>query len=257
MILGLVGWGAGVGASVLSAIAAAVSFDVLDTRPYGTLSISRGQDMATAGVLFATGLLAGIAAARLANYRRTEGRRSDALAIVMEASGLVATGEAQQLVTEALSAELIRALDLVSCELHNSPPVGSRPSVARDGNLVGLLTSEADPPARQIDLPVWSQGEVIAHYRLTVGAKMPTREELRIALSLADQAGAAMAAPKQPLPPDHLVPLRLIPSSSEPDRATTNFVDHPSEGDPSHGRHSEGALGDHVTTGPGLASVHR
>lgn len=217
VVVGMAGWAVGARTSVVAALGAAAAFDLLDTRPYGTLSISRGEDMATAGILLLTGLLAGVVAARLARYRRSEEHRSDALAVVMEASGLVATGEEQRLITQALGAELIRALELAGCELHLYPPGGTRPTVARDGSLVGLVAGETDRTAAQIDLPVWTQGEVVAHYRLTLGAKEPTRDELRVALSLADQAGAAMASPTQPLPPpDRPTRLRLVPAKGAP-----------------------------------------
>jgi hypothetical protein len=167
----------------------------------------------------------------------------------------VATGEEQRLIIQALSAELVRAMDLVSCELHTTPRIGTRPSVARDGSLVGLLTRAHNTMATQIDLPVWSQGEVVAHYRLTLGAKMPSREELRIALSLADQAGAALATPIQPPPPNQLARLRLMPSPNGPDAATGGPADLEFEDDPSRGRHPDGEPSNRSVIGPRLASM--
>ena len=193
LIIGVAGWMAGPRASLVSAAAAAVSFDVFDTRPYGALTISRGNDVATALVLLVTGLLVGAGAARLARYHRCEDGRTDALAVVMEASGLVATGGEDRLITAALGSELQRSLELSGCEFHPGPPDGRRPSVARDGGLVGLIKAPSSAGYEQMDLPVWSQGDVVAHYRLTLGKKTPTRDELRVALSLADQAGAALA----------------------------------------------------------------
>lgn len=203
LLIGVAGWIAGPRASLLSAATAAASFDLIDTRPYGTLTISRGTDVTTALALLVTGLLVGMGAARLARYRRSEDGRSDALAVVMEASGLVATGEERRLITAALGAELLRSLELQGCEFHAEPPDGRRPSVARNGALVGLVTTPSGDAPEQIDLPVWSQGEVVGHYRLTVGRKRPTRDELRVALSLADQAGAAVAGQRSgpDLPP--------------------------------------------------------
>jgi hypothetical protein len=147
--------------------------------------------------------------------------------VVIEASGLVATGEDQQLITEALGEELLRALELGSCELHAEPPTGSRPTVSRDGSLVGLFRTETSSPP-QIDLPVWSQGEVVAHYRLTLGPKRPSRQELRVALSLADQAGAAMAnAGHHPPPPrGQAAPLRLLPSTATTSSSDTEVPRH-------------------------------
>jgi Domain of unknown function (DUF4118) len=216
LVIATVGWTVGPAAALAAAVTSAVAFDLLDARPYGTLSISRGNDVATALLLLATGLLVGAGAARLARYRRVEDRRSDALAVVMEASSLVATGEEQRLVTEALGAELARALRLAACELHPNPPTGARPLVARDGHLVGLV-APSHGEARQLDLPVWCLGEVVAHYRLTLGAHQPSREELRVAVSLADQAGAAMAnTERPPPPPPPPTGLRLVQPTNRP-----------------------------------------
>jgi hypothetical protein len=81
--------------------------------------------------------------------------------------------------------------------------------------LVGLISSSGKGH-RQIDLPIWHQGEIVAHYRLTPGKSSPSKDELRVALSLADQAGAAMGNEDHPLPepPDRSDKLRLIPAIS-------------------------------------------
>jgi hypothetical protein len=222
VLVGAVGWLAGPGPALVSAVTAAVAFDVMDTRPYGALTMSRGVDVTTALVLVATGILVGGGAARLACYRKAQDHRSDALAVVMEASRLVATGEEQRLVVEALGAELSRALELVDWEFRACPPDGTRPSVARDGSLVGLLSASCRDNPETIDLPVWCQGEVVAHYRLTLGSKRPAREELRIALSLADQAGAAMAQTNQDPPPRPAIQahLRLVHPGGRHDPAS-------------------------------------
>jgi hypothetical protein len=198
LLIGVAGWSAGARGALGAAVCAAAAFDLLDTRPYGTLAISRTADATTALILLSTGLLIGVGAARLARYRSSEDRRVDALAVVMEASGLVATGGERQLVTEAVGAELIRGLNLLDCSFHARPPSGTRPAVARDGTLVGLMTNGPD---RQIDLPIWSQGEVVAHYRLVLGPEHPTTAEMRVALGLADQVGAATVYGEDEDPP--------------------------------------------------------
>ena len=212
LVIGAIGWMTGWVATVGSSLAAGVAFDVLDTRPYGTLTISRGSDILTALLLVATGILVGTGAARLARYRDSEDSRADALAVVMEASGLVATGQEQRLVAEALAAELKRELRLAECTFHLEPPTGTRPTVARDGSLVGLISGNRAGGPMVIDLPVWSQGDVVGHYQLSLGRAEPSKHELRVALSLADQAGAAMAG-YRPSPPSPSGPprrLRLI-----------------------------------------------
>ncbi len=226
VVIGTVGWMAGTRAALISAMAAAVTFDLLDTHPYGTLTMSRGVDITTALILLATGLLVGAGAARLAQYRTAQDHRADALAVVMEASGLVAIGEEHRLIIGALGAELHRALELIATEFQAWPPDGTRPSVARDGRLIGLLTplTRDDPP--QIDLPIWCQGQVIAHYRLTLGPKTPSRDELRVALSLADQAGAALSTSDHhpPPPPGRSARLRLLPSGRVADTCGADAI---------------------------------
>ena len=201
LVIAGIGWLAGRRGALVSAFTAGLAFDFLDTPPYGTLAMSRWTDALTAAILVLTGVLIGSASSVLARYRRSDDRRADALAVVMEASGLVATGGEQQLIAGALATELVRELELVECSFHLQAPKGINPTVARDGSLVGLLGG-GDPEARsQIDLPVWSQGDVVGHYRLVLGQRHPTRQELRVALSLADQAGAAFAKGQQPPPP--------------------------------------------------------
>ena len=203
VLIGMIGWVAGARPSLLAAVGGATAFDLLDTRPYGTLSISRAADAITALILVLTGIIAGLGAARLARYRRTEDNRNDAFAVVMEASGLVATGQDRQLITAALAAEILQELELADCRFDPRPPSGGRPGVARDGSLVGLMPAGDLRSGAQIDLPIWSHGDVVGHYRMVLGRHRPTRHELRVALSLADQAGAAMggAPDPDPLPP--------------------------------------------------------
>ena len=193
VVIAAVGLAGGAAAALVSSVAASVAFDLLDTRPYGTLAMSRGADVTTALILLGTGVLVGAGAARLGRYRRSEDSRTDALAVVMEASGLVATGEERELITEALAEELRRSLHLSDCEFEARPPSGKSPMVARNGGLVGLVdVPGAEGPSR-IDLPIWCQGEIVAHYRLTLRGAAPSQDDLRVALSLADQAGAAMS----------------------------------------------------------------
>jgi K+-sensing histidine kinase KdpD len=200
LILAGIGWRAGVRATAIGSLSAGLSFDLLATRPYGTLAISQGTDVLTALILVATGILVGLGASRLSRYHSSESSRADTLAIFMEASDLVATGQERKLVAAALATELQRELSLMDCLFVPEPPRGLHPTVARDGSLVGLVTS--DPKRdRRIDLPIWSQGEVSGHYQLILGTRRPSREDLRMAISLADQAGAAMSAPRPDPPP--------------------------------------------------------
>lgn len=106
------------------------------------------------------------------------------LVVVIAAVGLSGGAPA------ALAEELRRSLRLIDCEFEVCPPSGRSPMVARN---VGLLDATGGAGPSRIDLPIWRQGEIVAHYRLAFRGRVPSQEDLRVALNQADQAGAAMS----------------------------------------------------------------
>jgi hypothetical protein len=186
-------------ATFIGAIGAGATFDLLHTRPYGDLSIAHGKDVLTTVFLFVAGMAMGELATRLAHYQRIATSEADAFALVTDVAGLVATGSESQLVIEALCEELREGLKLSECAFDIGPPRGDVPIISRDGTLAESGPSRVDI----MDLPIWASGEVVARFRLVRAdnANLPTQAQLRLAVSIADQAGASLNRAKMPVPP--------------------------------------------------------
>src|SRR5581483_10949868 len=86
------------GAVVVAALAGGIAFDVFDTAPYGTLAISRAQDLVTTVVLALVGAAGGELGVRLIGLRRRDRSGPDAFQRVSKAASLVALGEETVLV---------------------------------------------------------------------------------------------------------------------------------------------------------------
>lgn len=188
-----VGFVAGRLGTVVGASSAGLSFDLLHTRPYGHLAISHDKDALTTAFLVVAGVAMGELASRLASSRRRAASEADAFALVSDAAGLVATGSDAALVVEALTEELARGLQLRECRYEPGSPAGDAPIIARDGMLVDMGNASTDSSA--VDLPIWASGTIVAHFRLMLGAEgLPTLAQRRLAVSVSDQAGAALVA---------------------------------------------------------------
>lgn len=177
------------GPVLLSAAVAAIAFDALDTAPYGTLAIDRAQDVVTTIVLALVGAGCGELALRLWRARRAatgpEGFRR-----VRQAAALVASGEETVLVLGSVGNEISRLLHLADCCFEAGIPPSPLPEVTRQSGIEPPLEA-----AGELALPVWASGRRIGYYRMVLapGAVLD-RESLTVAVTLADQAGAALAA---------------------------------------------------------------
>jgi hypothetical protein len=183
-------------AVVVGSIGAGISFDLLHTRPYGHLTITNGRDELTTAFLVLAGIAMGELASRLARYRRVAASESDAFALVTDAAELTATGSEARLVIEALGEELVRGLGLRECRFEHGSPSGEVPCLARDGGVTRLSPAEAGSAPDELDLPIWAAGNIVGYYRLAIDNPdgLPSKAQGRLAVNIADQAGAALAA---------------------------------------------------------------
>jgi hypothetical protein len=191
----------GRGAVLVGALASATAFDFFDTPPYGQLFMTRGRDVATTVVLVGVGLLVGELTVRLRTYRNMAVVRGADFTVMSAAAELMAFGEDAAMVVAALAGELVSRLDLADCQFELGRPVGDRPYVARDGELVSPGPASPESGLTEVDLPVWAGKDIVGRFRLALrpGA-LPGRERLLAAVGIADQAGAALAAGRQPTP---------------------------------------------------------
>jgi hypothetical protein len=184
-------------AAAVCAVASALAFDFLLTRPYGSFRISRTSDLVTELLLLVVGLAVGDLAARGRTHRAAawEGRRH--LAVLHSVTGMAAAGRDPDEVVHAAGQELIQLLGLRSCNFRRGEP-GLAARVEPDGEvLLGAVvwaTEDLGLPHRGVDLPVRSAGRVLGHFVLLPipGTRVP-REALEVAVDVADQVGAALA----------------------------------------------------------------
>lgn len=187
--------------AVLGATAsAAITFTVLDTQPYEQFSIAKQSDIATAVSLVVVGLLTGELALRMARNRRNEASATAFLGHVRDAAALLAQGEELAVFIGAVAQELVVVAGVEECEFSAEALNQDMPVVDRSG----LLVVPAGDQTTHFALPVWALGAVVGHF--VMRSRAPVRvatSRLQVAMTLADQVGAALAAqaPLPPLPP--------------------------------------------------------
>jgi hypothetical protein len=192
---------------VAAAFVAALAFDAFDTAPYGTLAISRSEDLVTTVVLALVGCGAGELAVRVRQARQTARTGTDGFSRVRDAAALVAEGEEAALVVGSVAEEIHRLLGLRDCWYEAGvAPTGQE--VTRQGQVRGIEPTRtpggpvvvAAPPWDHVGLPVWGYGRRIGSFVMVRTPGVPLdRPALLVALTLADQAGAALA-PFEPEP---------------------------------------------------------
>jgi len=189
-------------AAALCAVSAALSFDFFLTRPYESLRITRSSDLTTEVLLLVVGLLVGDLAARGRHHRTSAREGRDHLAALHAVTELAAAGGEPEDVARLVDVELRRLLTLRSCTYATGDgglAARLRPSGEVRVGAVVWNTQDLGLPHRGVDLPVRSGGEVVGHFLLVPEPGVPVGQDvLLVAVSLADQVGAAVAAAHVP-----------------------------------------------------------
>ncbi len=185
-------------AAAIAAVAAALSFDFFLTRPYGSFSITGHADLVTGILLLAVGLAVGELAARGRRHRDHARQGDEQVALVHAVGELAATGQDAASIVGTASADLVHLLDLRHCRFARGAPARPSARITPAGQVaIGQETWDTDDlglPTSTIDLPVRSGGWLLGHFMLTPtpGAPVP-RQRLLVAVTIADQVGAALA----------------------------------------------------------------
>jgi len=181
--------------TLLGAASAAWWFDFFDTRPYSDPTIARRPDLVTFLVLATVGATVGTMSTAYARRRRMN-RLGDAdVGRLRAVAELLATATELVEILPVIAEEIGDVLGLSECWFAAAAAGGQvsdeapeAPRVTRSG--VVALTG----PSWQALLPVWAQGEVLGHFVVSGGADPPEQDRWVLAVALADQAGAALAA---------------------------------------------------------------
>jgi K+-sensing histidine kinase KdpD len=185
-------------AAAVAALSAAISFDFFLTAPYYSLRIAHRDDVISDALLLVVGLVVGDLAARGRAHRTSSDQRSNEVESMHAMTELVAEGEESGFVAIVAAGELRDLLHLRDCRFTRGPEVHATTHVTPNGDvLIGTVpwaTAKFGLPTKQVDLPVRSGGFVLGHFLLSPTPLVPvTDEELRVAVAIADQVGAAMS----------------------------------------------------------------
>jgi hypothetical protein len=187
--------------AIVAALSSAVWFDFFLTRPYYTFTINSRDDIETAVLL----VLVGIAVSELALWgRRQQARASRGqgyLDGVVSAAHMAAEGDTPpEAVVTFVADQISNVLGVDQCRFKPGRP-GPHPRINRDGS----VTREGNPidvergglPTNDvIDIVVDRHGRILGHFEMVSASHVvwPTLEQRRVAVTLAEQAGAALAA---------------------------------------------------------------
>ncbi len=188
-------------AGYIAAVSAAVWFDFFLTRPYEQFTINRATDITTTVLL----LLIGVAVTEIAVWGRRQhasaSRRAGYLDGINDAARAVATGGSPSTLIDQIARSLTQLISLRSCQFQYGVAGIGRPGrIERDGEirLDGRLVGAGEaglPEGTSIELLVESGGRLQGRFLMEpVPGASPTREQLLVAVALADQAGAALAS---------------------------------------------------------------
>jgi K+-sensing histidine kinase KdpD len=187
-------------AGILAALSAAVWFDFFLTMPYERFTITRSTDIETTVLLLAVGVAVTEIAVRGRAQHAAAARRAGYLDGINTAARAVATGNQAQLVVEQVSADLTRLLSLSACRFQDGAAgIGHPPRLLRSGQIMTAHGTwdplrQGLPTGRETELLAEAGGLLQGRFLLTPGPRTrPTREQLLVAVALADQAGAALA----------------------------------------------------------------
>jgi|SRR6516162_4282937 hypothetical protein len=186
-------------AGAIAAIGAAVWFDFFFTLPYGRFTIRSSADV----TIFVLLLVVGVAVSQLVAYARRLKvvAITDAgyLAQIHQTAALTQTAKSPDEVIDRVRQQLTGLLDLQKCRFEYGVLLGHPPRLEADGTVVtkhGRWNGdEAGLPGEAIELRVSGSGQY--HGRFMIRPKPGSRPSLQarlVAVTLADQAGRALAA---------------------------------------------------------------
>lgn len=182
-------------AGLVAALSAGVSFDLLLTVPYGSLSIHSRQDVETVLLLVIVGVAVTEIAAQGWRQRGRAAVRARYLDDLRQA--VTAPGPPTETI-DRVSGLLVDVLGLASCRFEPGPgpaaPELTADGTVRWGEALWDVAAEGLPLQTETALPVSRDDVRYGRFLLTsqLGSR-PDRTELLVAVLLADQVAATLA----------------------------------------------------------------
>ncbi len=187
-------------AGFVAAASAGAWFDFFLTRPYERFAINRAADIETTVLL----LVIGAAVTEIAVWGRRQHSAASSRAAYLDgindAARAVAMGDSPSALVDRITAGLVQLLSLRSCDFqYGTAGIGRPARLEHDGSVTASGRScdpqDSDwPPRAGLELLAESGGRLQGRFLMQPGEVRPTREQLLVAVALADQAGAALGA---------------------------------------------------------------
>ena len=202
-------------AGLVAALSSAAWFDFFLTQPYNQFAITDPADIETAVLL----VLVGIAVSEIALWGRRQqakaSREQGYLDGVLTTAATVAAGRRSTAsLVDDVCAQIVDVLQVDDCrfDLRRIDPGDGDSANSGTDPILAILDDDATmiydgrpydvhrqglPTDSEIALPVRSGGRVRGRLLLTAATRVvrPTTEQLRVAVALANQVGAALAVP--------------------------------------------------------------
>jgi hypothetical protein len=177
---------------VLAAVTAALSFDILLTRPYGSLRIDGGDDVVTTILLAAVGVTSAILVERVRRHAAQAATTASSLQRLERVTELNSGSQSRERLVRLACDELTSMLDLKACRYAPGPPPVD--SIRFEHGFVRVPAMGEPGPAGQAVLPVRHKAREVGHFVLvfpnaTPGLGVPESTR-RTAVAVADAVGA-------------------------------------------------------------------
>jgi K+-sensing histidine kinase KdpD len=188
-------------AGIVAALSAGAGFDVFLTQPYLRLTIHNPDDVLVTVLL----VLVGVAVTEIALWGRREqaraSRRAGYLEGVLGTSSIIALHNASsEVLIHHVAQQIVQVLDIDDCQFVRGPGPGPQEvsldhdgQVTRRGHLINV--ERGGLPTDDLTRLVVRQGDLVhGQFVLTAATRVvhPSVEQLRVAVLLADQVGAAL-----------------------------------------------------------------
>ncbi|MFF4493650.1 DUF4118 domain-containing protein [Streptomyces sp. NPDC001272] len=184
-------------AGAIAALSAAAWFDFFLTRPYQTFAIHGREDIETAALLLAVGLIVSQPAVRARRLRATVVTDTAHLARLQDTARLAEYADSPEDVVEHVRRELIGLLRLRGCRFEYGTLMGHLPRLEHGGGIWlrqdGQVVEYDAWPEGETELRTVRAGHYYGRFLLDpVPGPLPPEEARLVAVALAAQAGAAL-----------------------------------------------------------------
>jgi hypothetical protein len=186
-------------AGLVAAVSAAAWFDFFFTVPYYRFSIRGSADITTAVLLLVTGLAVSQLAARARQLKVVTITDAGYLARLHDVAAVSAAARSPDEIVDYVSEQLVRVLGLEAARFEYGSLLGHPPRLEPDGGVIaGRIPWDVEAaglPLDEIELRAFGHGRYFGRFMLRARPdSRPSLQARLVAVTLADQAGQALAA---------------------------------------------------------------